>query len=226
MIRLHGLSLKQPSGRAALSDVNLHVKPGELVALTGPSGCGRSTLFRVLFGAQAPDSGAAVVGGRNLARLGSGELSDLRRRIGVVMEEHPLIKRMSVLDNVALAGEVRGYPRSQAVAMAAASLNRLGLGDCSALLPQDLCAAERRAVNLARALVPEPDLLLADEPTAGMDPDCALKVLDRLQQSADSGTTVVFACNDIELLGSIRGRVLILNDGHLYEDAFKRKACA
>jgi cell division transport system ATP-binding protein len=227
MIRLHGLTKKQRGDRFALRDVNLHVRPGEMAAVTGPTGCGRTTLLRILFGQDRPDSGAAIVGGRNLGQMGASELAMLRRRTGVVMEDHLLIERLSVLDNVALAAEVRGHARGEALSMAAQTLRDLDIIDCADIHPSALCAGEERSARLARALVIGPDLILADEPTAGMDPDRALAVLSALKAAAAEGTTVLLACNDLEALSEIGARVLILTEGSLYEEGLaRRRACA
>ncbi|MFT4571305.1 MAG: cell division transport system ATP-binding protein [Hyphomicrobiaceae bacterium] len=227
MIRLHGLTKKyQRADGYALRDVNLHVRAGELVALTGPSGCGRTTLLRVLLGREQPDSGSAIIVGRNLSRAGATGLAELRRRTGLVMDECGLVERMTVLQNVALAAQVGGWPYEQSLRMAEEAIARVSLQSCAPCLPRELCTGERKRASLARALVTTPDVILADEPTAGMDPDQALEVLQLLTDAADEGAAVVIACNDLELLGSVRGRVLVLNEGRLYEENWARRACA
>ena len=106
------------------------------------------------------------------------------------------------------------------------ALAAIDLASCADCLPRELCGGERKRACLARALVTSPELILADEPTAGMDPDQALLVLQALTQAADEGAAVVVACNDMELLGAMRGRILVLNEGHLYEENWARQACA
>lgn len=226
MIRLHGITKKQRGDRLSLRDVNLHVKAGEMAAITGPTGCGRTTLLRILFGQERPDSGAAIVGGRNLSQMGASEIALLRRSTGIVMNDHPLIERLTVRDNIALAAEVRGHSRSEALEMTAETLRDLNLVECADVTPVSLCAGEERSARIARALVVSPDLILADEPTAGMDPDRAFAVLSTLKQVAAEGATVLMACNDLELLSEIGARILVLNEGSLYEDNWARRACA
>lgn len=196
------------------------------MALTGPSGCGRTTVFRILMGLEQPDSGTAIVGGRNLSQARKTELADLRRRSGLVMDDCGLVERMSVRDNVALAAQVRGFAYQESLDMAAEAIAEVDLGSCASCLPRELCGGERKRACLARALVTKPEIILADEPTAGMDPDQALLALQALTRAADDGAAVVIACNDLELLGSVRGRILVLNEGHLYEENWARQACA
>src|SRR5690348_11956948 len=162
MIRVHGLS-RSWGGRQALANVSFRVADGEFVALTGPSGSGKTTLFRVLVGELAPDAGSVVVNGRNMCRLDASGIAELRREIGLIFEEPRLIEGLSVLDNVALAAQVRGRTRMEARSMAEEALEKVGLEDAAGCFARDLCAGEKQRVSLARAIVNRPVLILADE---------------------------------------------------------------
>lgn len=219
MIRVHGVSKSFGGKRPALRDVSLRVAEGEFTALTGPSGSGKSTLFRVLVGEVIPDSGTVIVNGRNLGRLDAGGIAELRRDLGLVFDQPRLIEGLSVLDNVALAAEVRGRSRSDARRAAEEALERVGLDDAAGCFTRDLCAGEKQRVSLARALVNKPVLILADEPTLGLDPDQALRVLKILTQACRDGATVLMATHDMEALSVMRGRVLLINRGRLDDES-------
>lgn len=219
MIRVHGVFKSHTGTRAALRDVSFRVAEGEFTALTGPSGSGKTTLFRVLIGEVVPDSGTVVVNGRNLGRLDAAGIAELRRDLGLVFDEPRLIEGLSVLDNVALASEVRGRSRSDARRAAEEALERVGLEDAAGCFTRDLCAGEKQRVSLARALVNKPVLILADEPTLGLDPDQALRVLKILTQACRDGATVLMATHDMEALSVMRGRVLVINRGRLNDES-------
>jgi cell division transport system ATP-binding protein len=219
MIRVHGLSRSFVATRKALVDVTFRVAEGEFCALTGPSGSGKSTLFRVLIGELAPDSGSVVVNGRNLGRLDAAGIAELRRDLGLVFEEPRLIEGLSVVDNVALAAQVRGRSRLESVAMAEEALERVALEDAAGCFARDLCAGEKQRVALARALVNKPVLILADEPTLGLDPDQALCVVKILTQASRDGATVFMATHDMEALSVMKGRVLVIHRGRLSDES-------
>lgn len=219
MIRVHGVSKSWEGARQGLRDVSFRVAEGEFTALTGPSGSGKTTLFRILIGEVVPDSGSVVVNGRNLGRLSSAGVAELRRDLGLVFEEPRLIEGLSVLDNVALAAQVRGRSRLEARAMAEEALERVALEDAAGCFARDLCAGEKQRVSLARALVNRPVLILADEPTLGLDPDQALYVLKILTQACRDGATVLMATHDMEALSVLRGRVLVINRGRLNDES-------
>lgn len=219
MIRVHGVSKSYVDTRAALRNVSFRVGQGEFTGLTGPSGSGKSTLFRVLVGEVVPDSGTVIVNGRNLGRLGASGIAELRRDLGLVFDEPRLIEGLSVLDNVALAAEVRGRSRPDARRAGEEALERVGLEDAAGCFTRDLCAGEKQRVSLARALVNKPVLILADEPTLGLDPDQALRVLKILTQACRDGATVLMATHDMEALSLMRGRVLVINRGRLNDES-------
>lgn len=195
------------------------MREGEFVALTGPSGSGKTTLFRILIGEVRPDAGTVVVNGRNLGRTDAAGVAEMRRELGLVFEEPRLIEGLSVVDNVALAAEVSGRSRLEARRMAEEALERVGLDDASGCFARDLCAGEKQRVSIARALVNHPVLILADDPTLGLDPDQALYVLKILTQACRDGATVLMATHDMEALSVLRGRVLVMSRGRLVDEA-------
>src|SRR5689334_17265282 len=146
MIRVHGLSKSFVATRKALADVTFRVADGEFCALTGPSGSGKTTLFRILIGEITPDAGSVVVGGRNLGRLDAGGIAELRRDLGLVFEEPRLIEGLSVVDNVAIAAQVRGRSRTESLTMAEEALERVALEDAAGCFARDLCAGEKQRV--------------------------------------------------------------------------------
>ncbi len=215
VIRLNGISRRYGDGRTALESVDLHVREGEFAVVTGPSGSGKTTLFRILVGEEVPDTGTAIVDGRNLSRLNASGLAELRHELGLVFEDPRLIDRLCVSDNVALAAEVAGAGRAAARDMAKASLERVGMGGFGHCFPADLSGGERQFVGLARALVNDPILILADEPTLNLDPDYTLEMLRILTECCRGGTTVFMASHDMEALSVLRCRILLMNKGRL-----------
>lgn len=215
MIRVHGVSKSFGAARPALRNVSLRVEDGEFTALTGPGGSGKTTLFRLLVGELQPDCGSVVVAGRNLSRLDAAGIAELRREIGQVFEEPRLIAGLTLLDNVSLPAEVQGRDRATARRMAMEALGRVGLEAAAAERPGDLCGGDRQKASVARALCTRPALLLADEPTLGLDPDEAMEVLKVLTQACRDGATVLMATHDLEALSVVRGRVLVLHRGRL-----------
>ncbi len=219
MIRVHGVSKSFSPSRHALRDVTFRVAEGEFAALTGPCGSGKSTLFRILIGELVPDSGSVVLNGRNLGRLDAGGIAELRRDLGLVFQESRLIEGLPAIDNVALAAQVRGRSRHEARSLAEEALERVGLGEAAGCFARDLCAGEKQRIALARALVNKPVLILADEPTLGLDPDQSLCVMRILTEACRDGATVLMSTNDMEALSVMRGRVLVIHRGRLVDES-------
>jgi cell division transport system ATP-binding protein len=207
------------AGSFALRDVNLEVKKGELVFLTGPSGAGKTTLLKLFFAEERPSEGQILVLGRNIARLRESARPALRRSIGVVFQDFKLLPRRTVEENVALTLEVLGTPPREIRARVFAMLKRVGLQHRRYHHPLSLSGGEQQRVAIARALVNDPAILLADEPTGNLDPELTMEIMELIAGAASRGTTVVVATHDVSLLQRYARRCLRLESGRLTEDA-------
>ena len=199
MIRLYHIH-KAYEDHQALVDVTLHVPKGEFAYVTGPSGAGKSTLLKMLYGAERPTSGKLLVGGVDASKLTDRQLPALRRNIGVVFQDFKLIPSRSVAENVGLALEVLGRPRAEIDRRVAAVLNVVGLKGKEHRSPLDLSGGEQQRVAVARAIVNDPAVLLADEPTGNLDGAMAIEVMEILLAVNLRGTTVLVATHDVGLM--------------------------
>ena len=218
MIQLYHVT-KQYAGEApALRDVTLRVEKGEFVFVTGPSGAGKSTLIRLIFCAEAATSGQLLVFGRNLAKVRPSQVPYLRRAIGVVFQDFKLLPDRTVAENVAFPLEVRGLFPKEVRRKVQGMLRSVGLELKAGKFPLSLSGGEQQRVAVARALVGEPALLLADEPTGNLDPERTLEVMELLHTANARGTTVVVATHDRQLLERYKKRILALERGQLVSD--------
>ena len=215
MIETQGLGKIYGRGLYALRDLNLTIDKGEFVFLTGPSGAGKSTLLRLLLLQERPSEGDVIVGGRNLSRLTRNEVQAYRRTVGFVFQDFKLIPTKSVFENVSFALRVLGMPVEQQRRRTSQVLKWVGLQHRLNALPEELSGGEQQRVAIARALVNEPHLVLADEPTGNLDPDLSLEIMNLFRDINASGTTVVVATHDRELIKWTGRRVVQLEHGKL-----------
>ena len=218
LVRLYHVSKAYQAGSWALRDVSLELDKGDLAFVTGPSGAGKTTLMRLVFAAERPSEGQILVLGRNVGRLGTAGISRLRRRIGVVFQDFKLLHRRTVEDNVGVALEVMGVPARERKARVFAMLKRVGLQHRRSQHPLSLSGGEQQRLALARALVNDPEVLLADEPTGNLDPELTLEIMDLVASVAARGTAVFVATHDIALVERYGRRRLRLEGGRLAED--------
>ncbi len=217
-IRMFHVSKSYLAGSFALRDISIELAKGEFVFLTGPSGAGKTSLLKLIFGAERPSEGQIVVLGRNIARLGESALPPLRRKIGVVFQDFKLLPRRTIEDNVALALQVTGRPPRETRARVFAILKQLGLQHRRYHHPLSLSGGEQQRVAIARALVNEPEILLADEPTGNLDPELTIEIMDLIASAALRGTTVVVATHELDIVRRYGKRTVRLEGGRIVED--------
>jgi cell division transport system ATP-binding protein len=209
--------------RHALSDVSCTVERGDFVFLTGPSGAGKSTLLKLLFREELPTSGQILVNGRNIAVLPDSQVPYFRRTLGVVFQDFKLISRKTVFENLAFVQSVLGLPRAEQKRRAYQALKRVGLHHRMNSRPPELSGGEQQRTAVALAIVNEPVLLLADEPTGNLDPVLSEEIMQLFSEINIRGTTVFVATHDIDLIRRMGKRVLTLEKGKLYEPGLSRE---
>jgi len=218
MIQMYHVDLRYTGGTYGLRDISLTLERGEFVFLTGASGAGKTSLLRLLFGAEQPSAGQILVAGRNITRMKAAQVPALRRQIGVIFQDFKLLPERTVFENVAIALEIAGTAKREIRTRVWSLLKRLGLGHRIDHRPRTLSGGEQQRVAIARALVNDPPLLLADEPTGNLDPALALDIMDIIADAHARGTTVIVATHDPTLLERYRHRRIVLDGGRLAGD--------
>lgn len=215
MIRFENVGLRYGMGPEILKDVSFHIRPKSFQFLTGPSGAGKTTLLRLLFLALRPTRGLITAFGKDVTAISGHELPFLRRRIGVVFQDFRLLDHMTTYENVALPLRVRGKEEASYRNDVIELLKWVGLGDRIHVLPPVLSGGEKQRAAIARALIDQPEVLLADEPTGNVDPPLARRLLRLFMELNRSGTSVVIATHDLTLMDQVEARRMILSGGRL-----------
>jgi cell division transport system ATP-binding protein len=219
VIRFDNVTKGYPKqARPALHDVSLEVDKGEFVFLVGASGSGKSTFLRLVLKEERPSQGHVHVAGKDLGKLSSWKVPRLRRQIGTVFQDFRLLPNKTVVQNVAFALEVIGRPQSQIQKTVPEVLDLVGLADKADRLPGELSGGEQQRVAIARAFANRPIILLADEPTGNLDPTTSVGIMKLLDRINRTGTTVVMATHDSQIVDSMRRRVIELEGGELIRD--------
>ena len=207
----------QPN-RPALEDISLQIYPGEFVFLVGHSGSGKSTLVRLIIRELKPSSGKITIAGEDLGSMRNWRVPYLRRNIGCVFQDFKLLPNKTVFENVAFALEVIGKNRHVIRTQVPEVLRLVGLQDKLDKLPDQLSGGEAQRVSIARAIVNRPPLLVCDEPTGNLDPQTSRGIMDLLERINRTGTTVLVATHDREMVDNMRRRVIALDRGQLTRD--------
>jgi len=218
VLRFDNVSKQYAGGHQALIDVSFDVAAGEMLFVTGHSGAGKSTLLKLIHLSERPSRGAVIFGERNLLKVRGGRIPLHRREVGAVHQDHRLLNDRSIAENVALPLILRGTRRADIGKRVRSALERIGLADREKALPSQLSAGEQQRVGIARAIVSEPRLLVADEPTGNLDPTLAAEIMQLFAELPERGTSVLVVSHDLALLKQMRKRVLVLDHGRLVDD--------
>ena len=218
VVSLNDVSVRYPSGHVALAGVSLTLNRGEFAFLVGPSGAGKSSLVGLLVRDVLPFAGEVHVAGYSVHDLPTSEVPYLRRRGGVVFQDFRLLQRRTVRENTAFALEVTGAPAEEIEVAVERALRIVGLGKLADRYPNALSGGEQQRAAIARAIVGNPELLIADEPTGNLDPLISWEIMELLGQINQLGVTVLVATHDSDIVTTLRRRVLALEGGRLIRD--------
>jgi cell division transport system ATP-binding protein len=218
VLALQDVTKAYPNGRVALRGVDLVVPEGDFVFLVGPSGAGKSTMIKLLIRDELPTKGVVLLDGRNLGRLKRREVPKIRRRIGVVFQDFKLLPDLTVRGNVAFALEVIGTKRREIDPAVDRVLKVVGLTGQADQLPGQLSGGEQQRTAIARALVHNPRLFIADEPTGNLDPVISWEIIQLLIRINELGVTVLMATHNAEVVTALRKRVVALENGRIVRD--------
>ncbi|MGI6662806.1 MAG: cell division ATP-binding protein FtsE [Bacillota bacterium] len=218
MIQVRDVSKAYPGGMLALNRVSLDIRKGEFVFIVGQSGAGKSTLIKLLYREEVPTEGRVIVAGKDLTRMRRLEVPFLRRRIGVVFQDFRLLADRTVAENVEFALRVTGFNGRDAKKAVAQVLSMVGLRSRHSAYPGELSGGEQQRVAIARSLVRNPDILIADEPTGNLDPDTSMEIFRLIERANRYGTTVVVATHARHIVDAMRKRVIELRRGTVVRD--------
>lgn len=218
MIDFKNVSKTYPNGTHALHDVSLSIDKGEFVFIVGASGAGKSTFLKLIMHEETPTSGEIIINGTNTSNLKRSKVPYLRRHMGIVFQDFRLIEKMTVLDNVAFAMRAVGKPFSVIKKRVPYVLELVGLKDKMKCKPSELSGGEQQRVSLARALVNNPEIIIADEPTGNVDPEMSHEIIELLSEINAKGTTVIVVTHEHDLVREFSRRVVLIDHGRIKSD--------
>ncbi|KAB3532151.1 cell division ATP-binding protein FtsE [Alkaliphilus pronyensis] len=218
MIEMINVSKAYPKGVQALTNINFKIEKGDFVFLVGPSGAGKSTFLKLLLKEEDPTTGTIYVGDKDVTKLSNRKIPYLRRTIGVVFQDFRLLPNKTVFENVAFAMEIIEASSKEIRRQVPMILGMVGLSDRASQYPHQLSGGERQRVSIARAIVNNPAVLIADEPTGNLDPDTAWEIMKVLRQINRRGTTVLMATHAKDIVDIMQQRVIALEKGRVVRD--------
>ncbi len=218
MVKFEHVSKKFVNSTAALDDVNFEIDNGEFTFITGPSGAGKTTILRLIIRELIPTSGQIYLNNWQLSKMKSRDIPVLRRKVGMVFQDFRLLFDRTVFENVAIVLELRGQAEKEIEKKVKNILELTGLSDKANLFPVQLAGGELQRTCLARALVGKPEILLADEPTGNLDPTTGWEILKLMTQINKTGTSVIMATHNVDVVNSLKKRVISLEKGKIVRD--------
>lgn len=223
-IELKNIYKVYPNGVTALADVNLSIAKGEFVFIIGPTGCGKSTLMKLLYREEKPTKGNVIVGGAKVEKLRNGRVYKLRKKLGIIFQNYRLLPRQTVYENVAFPLSSEGVKDKEIRPKALKAIELVGLKDKIKSFPDELSGGEQQRVCIARAIVNEPKVLLCDEPTGNLDPKVSKEIMDVLESiNKKLGTTIIMVTHDSQIVNRMKKRVISINNGVITNDVMKGK---
>lgn len=222
MILLKNVSKSYKNGVHALRDINLEIDEGEFVYIIGPTGCGKSTLIKILDGEELPDTGEVYVANTNVGKLRHSRVPLYRRNIGVVFQDFRLLPKMTVFENIAFALEVLAMDKASIRRRVREVLELVSLQDKAKAFPDQLSGGQQQRATIGRAIANHPKVLIADEPTGNLDPEKSIEIIKIMEKINEvEGTTIVMVTHDSKLVNTYKKRTIALEDGFIVGDVAK-----
>ena len=218
MLIMNDVSKVYPGGSVALQDVNVHIEPGEFVFVVGPSGAGKSTFIKMLFREVLPTTGSIFVNGMDILSLSPKEIPFMRRQLGIIFQDYRLLPDRTVYENVAFAMQVIEAPHRKIRRQVNNVLDLVGLRHRANAYPNELSGGEQQRIAIARAIVNDPVFVIADEPTGNLDPETSWDIMEIFKEINDTGTTIVMATHDKEVVDAMGKRVIAIEHGRIVRD--------
>lgn len=206
------------NGVMALYDLNLDIDKGEFVFIIGKTGCGKSTLIKMLYREEKPTSGNITIGGLDVSNLRNSKVYKLRRKIGVVFQDYKLLQKQNVYENIAFALEIFGLPESEVYEKVTKVLDLVGLKNKAKQYPDELSGGEQQRVAIARAIINGPKLLICDEPTGNLDDGMSMEIMNVLNEINKLGTTIIMVTHNTKIVAEFKKRVILLDAGRVVKD--------
>ena len=218
MLEMTGVSKTYPGGNVALHNINVRIEQGEFVFIVGPSGAGKSTFIKMLFREVLPTSGSIRLNDVDILNLTAKEVPYLRRQLGIIFQDYRLLPDRTVYDNVAFAMQVIEAPYRKSKRRVMNVLDLVGLRRRAYAKPNELSGGEQQRIAIARAIVNSPSLVIADEPTGNLDPETSMEIMEIFQEINNTGTTIIMATHDKEIVDSMGKRVIAIEHGEIVRD--------
>lgn len=218
MLDLENVSKIYPGGNVALRNISIHIDPGEFVFIVGPSGAGKSTFIKMLFREVLPSAGSIRINDVDILNLQPKEIPYMRRQLGIIFQDYRLLPDRTVYDNVAFAMQVVEAPYRQIKRRVMNVLDLVGLRRRAYAHPNELSGGEQQRIAIARAIVNSPALVIADEPTGNLDPETSREIMEIFQEINNSGTTIIMATHDKQIVDSMSKRVIAIENGEIVRD--------
>nr|WP_299446044.1 cell division ATP-binding protein FtsE [uncultured Phascolarctobacterium sp.] len=215
---MNDVSKVYPGGSVALQNVNVHIAPGEFVFVVGPSGAGKSTFIKMLFREVLPTTGSIFVNGVDILSLEPKEIPFMRRQLGIIFQDYRLLPDRTVYENVAFAMQVIEAPHRKIKRQVLNVLDLVGLRHRANAYPNELSGGEQQRIAIARAIVNDPVFVIADEPTGNLDPETSWEIMEIFKEINETGTTIVMATHDKEVVDAMGKRVIAIEKGSIVRD--------